>query len=820
LIAAQTLRIALVREGEQPTAVHREERPWPAYEIADRRGRPLAISVESADLIISPHSMWQGHTPDHMARVIAAVLGDGVRADQLLTRMLPVEARDGVLPVRSVRALRLDSEQATRVAAWITTGSPREGAPARPLEGIWLVAAGPRDTYTLDWEPRVLLSKEVRERHMPSSRRHPSAWTARLVRDLAACVLGEPELTLRPKTAEDIALRREIWNELMPSRHRVVVRDLAPTVAYNIQRLLETEGVSPYQMSLVRGHTRHYPLRASAGGEGMAWGVDLLGYWGVLGPEEADRRARRDLGLGSGMDAATATLAASLAERRGEYMTLAAPRSGLELLCADELEREEWDALTRRPAARASFPRAIPRDRRQRGQRTDNYFLGSVLAAEAPLVMSTLDGHLQVHVRSILKGLSSEHDPALAMAIVIEVESGNVLAMEATSPYPLGGFAPLQHAFTPGSTAKVLVMASALDEGVVVPESRFETFAGKGYRVPNSTRVISEAEGAPLERTITAHQGLSRSVNAVLVQIGMSMEAAALHGRLEALGYGRRPGAGIGPENPGMLPSLPWSRAYTHASVSFGHEFTATLWQHAAALATVLRGGQHRDLRLIEAVEQEGVRFELPLHPARRVFSRATCANVRAMMASGAAEGTGRHVARPELVPDLSGVGTKTGTTQKVPTEACLHVEFAHNTSLHGDGSSCSRACRASLRGRRDHLTRRQTCYTASMVAFGRRATGPGEGDGEARGTEIMVLVVADDPRGKKKFGSEVTGPATIAILREALGVTIFGEVVTNSPAGGVRLSASREFNSLDHPWATDLEANTPEMPLAYGDIR
>jgi hypothetical protein len=83
-----------------------------------------------------------------------------------------------------------------------------------------------------------------------------------------------------------------------------------------------------------------------------------------------------------------------------------------------------------------------------------------------------------------------------------------------------------------------------------------------------------------------------------------------------------------------------------------------------------------------------------------------------------------------------------------------------------------------------------------------------------------MVLVVADDPRGKKKFGSEVTGPATIAILREALGVTIFGEVVTNSPAGGVRLSASREFNSLDHPWATDLEANTPEMPLAYGDIR
>ncbi|MDP6518828.1 MAG: hypothetical protein QF411_02915, partial [Planctomycetota bacterium] len=120
LIAVQTLRIALVREGEQPDFVHREQRPWPEFEIADRRGRPLAVSVESADLVVSPHSMWQGHTPDYMAEALTAVLGEGLRAEQILERMLPTQARAGVIPVgaeskNGPQTLRFNEVQAQRV---------------------------------------------------------------------------------------------------------------------------------------------------------------------------------------------------------------------------------------------------------------------------------------------------------------------------------------------------------------------------------------------------------------------------------------------------------------------------------------------------------------------------------------------------------------------------------------------------------------------------------------------------------------------------------------------------------------------------------
>jgi cell division protein FtsI/penicillin-binding protein 2 len=131
------------------------------------------------------------------------------------------------------------------------------------------------------------------------------------------------------------------------------------------------------------------------------------------------------------------------------------------------------------------------------------------------------------------------------------------------------------------------------------------------------------------------------------------------------------------------------------------------------------------------------------------VFSQHTCDLVREMMAMGAREGTGRKVYCPYLE-----MGTKTGTAEKVGNEVCLHVELQHNRA---HGCRGARACRKALvRAARDH----RTCYTSSMCAYGR-----------VPGTEreVMVLVVADEPRGSKKYGSDVAGPAAAAILEEAL---------------------------------------------------
>jgi hypothetical protein len=74
---------------------------------------------------------------------------------------------------------------------------------------------------------------------------------------------------------------------------------------------------------------------------------------------------------------------------------------------------------------------------------------------------------------------------------------------------------------------------------------------------------------------------------------------------------------------------------------------------------------------------------------------------------------------------------------------------------------------------------------------------------------EIMVLVVVDEPRGGKKYGSDVAGPAAAGILKEALGYTRDGVRVEPLPEDGFapldEIAASelaKHFQLSDAPWS------------------
>jgi cell division protein FtsI/penicillin-binding protein 2 len=207
--------------------------------------------------------------------------------------------------------------------------------------------------------------------------------------------------------------------------------------------------------------------------------------------------------------------------------------------------------------------------------------------------------------------------------------------------------------------------------------------------------------------------------------------------------------------------------------------------------ATVIRGGEYLPLRILDAVEQDGVRYLLPRARGKRVFKPETSVEVREMMKLGARLGTGRRVAGPDVLPGIE-VGTKTGTAQKVGDELCSHVDLAHQERHWRDGSPCTRACREGLkRAPRDH----SSCYTSSMCAFGRLP-------GTER--EVMIYVVAEEPR-KGKYGSVVAGPTAIAILKEALGVTRLGEATLDEVVPGFAPSNLPPARSPERPWAEGL---------------
>ncbi len=813
-VGAKAAHIALREPGTQPEARAQDASLWPAFEIVDRGGTSLSVPIECFDLSLSPRAMWRAHTP----RRIAARLAPLLEADPavLLQSLLPWDAKSGEICVADPALLRLDRAEAEAAQAWLQTGelggSGESKSDPSPIAGFRLVALADGGPWTVAWRPELALAEEERRAHMGERAiEHPEYWVDRLLAgwerfaDLDG-VDGELAEKLATSSEEDRheLVRDAIWAELMPSQYRVVARWIDPRVAHELSLVLEAESVSTWQMQLERSLERSHPVRPDSKLGGSDDAFSILGQWGVLSPEEALARARVEAGLGP-QDAYLNARQEAFVEHRGsDLWNERHPLSGLELCAGTELLRERWAFLADDVRTYERSLRMLPRDRRRAWEsRVPNYFLTASDASRTPRVVSTLDALLQCFVHAELARVLQELEPALAMAIAVDVQSGNVLAVDSLSRYPMGAFAPIHHQFTPGSTFKAVVMALALDLGLVEPAEIFPTYAPTGIVVRDSSghgRLIREAEGSPEEGWISAGEGIAQSCNAVLVQIGLRINPPVFRARLAELGYGRAPESGLGPETSGYLAPLDrgtWKYRFTHASVSFGHEIAVSLWQHAQALATILRGGIERPLRVIEAVEQGNKRWDLELERGERELSERAASELRSMLARGAATGTGMRVAGPEVCPEFYApgayLGTKTGTTEKVDTELCLHVELAHNATRHANGEPCTGACRAALRYQRDHGGRRRTCYTSSMVALGRLP-------GDER--EVLVVVVVEDARSPLKFGADVAGPSAIAILRAA-----FGEGEHPTPealAEPVEAAAPAEswFNARDLPWA------------------
>ncbi|MDP6538471.1 MAG: penicillin-binding transpeptidase domain-containing protein [Planctomycetota bacterium] len=780
LVAVKSGLLALDATHAQPDHGARERLPAPDFDITDRTGRTLARSVQRIELRMSPRAMWQAHTPAAMASKIAATLGHEAGAGELLARMLP-DAVDGRITV-SDPAFDLDREQAARVHAWLEELDLGEGMRLVPRRD-----APP--LVRIEWTPALVMSRSMREAHSVGGRTPgPRRWSQKIADGLARSMRGgaEPERIAGDVWVAHERQRARIWRALMPCADRVVIDSLPPGRVAALAALLDEERVAEHQMNLGFHHERVYPVRESAVAVDER-PFEVIGSWRYIDHATAVRRVVSECcGEPEGGGSAEHLEHHRRAIRR--MLDHKHPLSGLEGLCAGILAEPDWSFVAGREAT-YDFERHWPVHRRPR-----RYYRSDESEGETPRVVTTLDAALQGTLRGLLADAVDEHRPALAMGIAVDVASGDVLALDAASPYTVSEFLPTWHTFTPGSTFKAIVMAAALDRGLVDPVELLDTHDGH-YRIPNSTRVIHEAEGPP-GGLQPARDGLAFSINALLVQIGLRVDDASLHDILDRLGYGRRQGLGVGTESVGHLPALPWSRAYTHASVAFGHELGATLCQHAAGLLTVVRGGTYLPLRLVRGVERGGEAYLLQTPRPRRVLSAAACAEVRDMMARAAEYGTGRHLSarEAELGTPLV-LGAKTGTAQKVAGEVCLHLELErneHNASLAREDPAWVPF--GALAGRPSPHPGR-SCYTSSIALVGSVA-------GEGR--EVFVLVVVDEPRGREKFGSRVAGPAAIKLLKEALGLTRAGHPVGLARAGDALEPHYGETNGLDLPWAQE----------------
>jgi cell division protein FtsI (penicillin-binding protein 3) len=257
----------------------------------------------------------------------------------------------------------------------------------------------------------------------------------------------------------------------------------------------------------------------------------------------------------------------------------------------------------------------------------------------------------------------------------------------------------------PGSPIKPFTVATALDVGVVTPDTMVSTSPG---RITIQRKVIRDVRDYG---TIDVSTVVKKSSNIGSAKLALMLEPSELRDRLAMLGFGQSSGLGLSGEADGFLPSFSTWRDLDRAVLSYGYGLMVTPLQLAQAYTVFANDGVLRPVTML-------VNGQTP-KPVR-VFKPETIRQMLPMLQAVTEHGGTAVNAR---IP-LYHVGGKTGTTMK----------------LGDDGGYASKR------------------YISSFV-----------GIAPMDRPRFVMAVVIDDPQAQQYYGGQVAAPVFADVMDDVM---------------------------------------------------
>jgi cell division protein FtsI (penicillin-binding protein 3) len=281
-------------------------------------------------------------------------------------------------------------------------------------------------------------------------------------------------------------------------------------------------------------------------------------------------------------------------------------------------------------------------------------------------IVLTLDKTIQFIAEKELAKAVTENNAKGGMALVMESDTGKVLAMANYPTYNPNAYSRYSHAqlrnqvvsdsFEPGSTFKIFTIAAALNSGTIKATDLFNCENGT-YRVAD--RIIHDDH--PQSR-LSVSEIMKYSSNIGTAKIAAKMGEEKLSSYLRNFGFGGRTGIDLPGESPGNLKRR-WY-GVDLAAISFGQGVSLSTIQLVSALSAIANGGNLMRPYLVEQILDDSGAVVQKFEPqiVRRVVSPETAQIVTKMMETVTGDGgTGTRAAL-----DGFRVAGKTGTAQKV----------------------------------------------------------------------------------------------------------------------------------------------------------
>ena len=301
-------------------------------------------------------------------------------------------------------------------------------------------------------------------------------------------------------------------------------------------------------------------------------------------------------------------------------------------------------------------------------------------------IVLTLDATVQYYVEKALSEMVTSTEAQGATGIVMDVETGAVLAMASSPTYDLNdpsavyesrlaslvkdGQLDLADAqlrqwrnraindtYEPGSTFKVLTLAAALEEGVIDENTTFDCTGS--IHVLDATIHCSNRAGHGHQ---TLEQTAGNSCNPAFITYGLRLGTEKFYRYMKDFGLVNGSGIDLEGEALGIFAPQETASELDLACYAFGQNFNTTPVALISAQAACINGGYLHTPYVVErVVDSEGnVLSSHDSTPVRQVVSEETSALVRRCLEYVVSSGTGRN-------GQVHGyrIGGKTGTADK-----------------------------------------------------------------------------------------------------------------------------------------------------------
>lgn len=342
----------------------------------------------------------------------------------------------------------------------------------------------------------------------------------------------------------------------------------------------------------------------------------------------------------------------------------------------------------------------------------------------------TIDLDIQLAVERELDNVVSKYNPEQALIVVADPRTGEILAMSSRPNFDSNNYQnynletinrnlPIFNTYEPGSTFKVITLASSIEEKTInLFEDRFHD---AGSIKVDGARIKCWKSGGHGSQSYL--QVVQNSCNPGFVVMGQKLGKERLMNYVKKFGFGEKTGIDLSGEEDGILFSLDKMGPVETATTAFGQGVSVTPIQQVMGVSAAINGGKLYQPYLLKSIASGDTKQVIQVNEPilkRQVISEETSKLVRYTLESVVSQGTGRNA----YINNYR-VGGKTGTAQKV------------NNGVYMENN-----------------------YILSFIGFM-----------PADNPEVVVYVAIDNPKGVVQYGGTVAAPVAKNVLTRCIDI-------------------------------------------------